>query len=221
MNIADRLTSIRLEIPESVKLVAVSKTKSVDTILEAYYSGQRIFGENKVQEMVEKQAQLPTDIEWHHIGHLQTNKVKYMASFISMIHAVDSMKLLVEINKQAEKSGRTIPCLLQIHIAEEETKFGLSEEELFSFLDDMALINLDHVKISGLMGMASLTDDESRIRQEFHALRQLFEWVSARYQEAFPLFKELSMGMSGDYRIAMEEGSTMIRVGSLIFGSRH
>ncbi len=221
MNIADRLKTIRLEIPESVKLVAVSKTKSVETILSAYREGQKVFGENKVQEMVEKHALLPPDIEWHYIGHLQTNKVKYMAPFIDMIHAVDSKKLLLEINKQAGKHKRVIPCLLQIHIAVEETKFGLSEEELISLLEDVNIKELEYVRICGLMGMASLSDDESQIRQEFQMLRQLFKQVSSRYKKSLPHFTELSMGMSGDYRIAVGEGSTMIRVGSLIFGARH
>lgn len=221
MGIVDRLEIVKQEIPESVKLVAVSKTKSVETILEAYNAGQKVFGENRVQEMVEKQAVLPGDIEWHHIGHLQTNKVKYLAPFIDLIHAVDSIKLLREINKQAARFNRTIPCLMQIHIAEEDTKFGLSEEELFFILDDISHNNLDHVSIRGLMGMATLSSDEGLIRKEFRSLKSLFDRVESRYGKALPRFRELSMGMSGDYQIAIEEGSSMIRVGSLIFGSRH
>jgi len=220
MNISDSLSSLRLEIPASVKLIAVSKTKSPDIILKAYEAGHRIFGENKVQEMVEKQAVLPKDIEWHFIGHLQTNKVKYMASFVDMIHAVDSIKLLKEINKHALKNERTISCLLQVHIAEEETKFGLSEEELFALLDSVELNELKNVKISGLMGMATYTDEKARIRKEFSYLNKLFVDIRSKNYDFLSGFHELSMGMSGDYEIAIEEGSTMVRIGSLIFGAR-
>jgi len=221
MNISDSLNRLLREIPGSVKMIAVSKTKSEDTILEAYRAGQRIFGENKVQEMVQKESSLPKDIEWHYIGHLQTNKVKYMAPFVDMIHAVDSLKLLKEINKQAQKNDRIISCLLQMHIAEEQTKFGLSEEELFALLEAPEIKELKNVRICGLMGMATYTDDELQIKKEFHCLWKIFEHVSQEYKTLLAEFSELSMGMSGDYSIAIEEGSTMIRVGSLIFGARN
>ena len=221
MNISDSLSRLLRKIPASVKMVAVSKTKSEETILEAYRAGQRIFGENKVQEMVQKESSLPKDIEWHYIGHLQTNKVKFIAPFVDMIHAVDSLKLLKEINKQAQKNDRIISCLLQMHIAEEETKFGLSGEELFALLEAPEIKELKNVRICGLMGMATYTDDELQIKKEFHGLWKIFEYVSQEYKTKLAEFSELSMGMSGDYSIAIEEGSTMIRVGSLIFGARN
>ncbi|CAN5123473.1 YggS family pyridoxal phosphate-dependent enzyme [soil metagenome] len=202
------------------KLIAVSKTKSVDDILEAYHAGIKSFGENKVQEIQEKHPLLPLDIEWHMIGHLQRNKVKYIAPFIHTIHSVDSLKLLKELNKEAEKNSRIINCLLQMHIAEEETKFGFSEEELLEVLNSDELKQLNDIKISGLMGMATYTDNESQIRKEFRYLKNLFEKIKEKVQLPNVALNELSMGMSGDYRIALEEGSTMIRVGSSIFGSR-
>jgi len=221
MDIGKNLIELRKSIPDPVKLIAVSKTKGPDIVLEAYNTGHRVFGENRVQEMVEKQSLLPGDIEWHYIGHLQTNKVKYLAPFVSMIHAVDSFKLLAEIDKQAAKNKRIIPCLLQIHIAEEDTKFGLSEGELMELMDNENTQNLEFVRISGLMAMATYTDDESQIRREFHILSQLFDRVWKEKINIYPNFKELSIGMSGDYQIAIDEGSTMVRIGSLIFGSRH
>lgn len=201
------------------RLVAVSKIKPVSDILALYEAGQRIFGENYVQELVDKASQLPQDIRWHFIGHLQSNKVKYIASFVSMIHGVDSLKLLQEINKQAAKHHRAIDCLLQIHIATEETKFGLDEQELYQLLDQAS--GLPHVRIAGLMGMASNTDDEAQIHREFAGLKALHDHVKAKYFPDTADFKELSTGMSGDYKIALEEGSTLVRIGSLLFGARN
>ena len=213
MSIAENLDKIKSEIPSTVKLVAVSKTKPVQVILEAYRAGHKIFGENKVQEMVEKYPLLPKDIEWHHIGHLQTNKVKYIAAFVSLIHAVDSLNLLQEINKQAIKNNRIIDCLLQIHIAREQTKFGLSFEEAEIILRSGEVLKLKNINIIGLMGMATNTDDPGQIRNEFHKLKTFFDKLIAYHFQ----LSTLSMGMSGDYKIAMEEGSTIIRIGSLIF----
>jgi pyridoxal phosphate enzyme (YggS family) len=199
------------------QLVVVSKTKPKEAI-EAYYeSGQRVFGENRVQELVDKQAVLPKDIEWHLIGHLQTNKVKYIASFVSMIHAVDSLRLLQEIDKRASQHERTIPCLLQFHIAEEESKYGLNLEEAQKILDDSSFETLQNIKIAGVMGMATFTDDKTQVRAEFKRLNSIFEALKQDYFATEAIFKEISMGMSGDYQIALEEGSTMIRVGSKLF----
>ncbi|MBP9076658.1 MAG: YggS family pyridoxal phosphate-dependent enzyme [Haliscomenobacter sp.] len=203
-----------------VQLVAVSKTKSPDQILELYHKGQRVFGENKVQELVSKQEALPPDIQWHLIGHLQTNKVKFIAPFVAMIQSVDSLKLLLEIDKQAAKCQRIIPCLLQFHVAEEETKFGLSFEEAEALLDSETFRGLQHVRVAGVMGMATFTDDEEQIAREFRRLRELFAALKARFFAEDPGFKEISMGMSSDYRIAVREGSTMVRIGTLLFGSR-
>lgn len=197
--------------PHNARLVAVSKIKPASDIMALYEAGQRIFGENYVQEMVDKAAQLPQDIQWHFIGHLQSNKVKYIAPFVSMIHGVDSLKLLQEINKQAIKQNRVIDCLLQIHIAQEDTKFGLDEQELEQLMEGAK--GLQNVHIAGFMGMASNTDDESQVRKEFHGLKAL--------KEKYPSFTELSIGMSGDYKIALEEGSTLVRIGSLLFGARN
>lgn len=205
--------SILTELPEALTLVAVSKTKPVQDILELYQLGQRDFGENYVQELVDKQNQLPKDIRWHFIGHLQSNKVKYIAPFIHLIHGVDSFKLLQEINKQAAKNNRVIDCLLQVHIAQEETKFGFDEQELKSLPDLSALNN---IRIIGLMGMASFSEDEQKIRNEFRHLKSIFDALSLQHSA----FSILSMGMSGDYQLAVEEGSNMIRIGSLLFGSR-
>lgn len=218
--IASVLKEIRSSIPPSVELIAVSKTKPVEAIQEAYAAGQRHFGENKVQELVDKQAQLPADINWHLIGHLQSNKVKYIAPFVHLIHAVDSLKLLQEIDKEAQKNKRIISCLLQVHIAEEEHKFGLDVEELKEILESNAFVELQHVRICGLMGMATFTDSEEQIRGEFQNLYNIFQVIKSHYFKFNPDFKEISMGMSGDYEIAIEEGSTMIRVGSKIFGGR-
>ncbi len=222
MNIAENINALRREMQGyACKLVAVSKTKSDEEIMEAYKAGQRIFGENKVQELADKYERLPKDIEWHMVGHLQTNKVKYIAPFISMIHSVDSWKLLYEINKQAGKYDRLIPCLLQVYIAEEETKYGLSREELFSLLELESLSDLDHVLIAGLMGMATFTDDEQTIRKEFRYLKSIYDTVSERYRHPRIEMTELSMGMTGDYQIAMEEGSTLVRIGTAVFGERN
>ena len=217
MNITANLQQIKASIPEHVTLVAVSKTKPNEAILEAYQTGQRIFGENKVQELTEKHESLPKDIEWHMIGHLQSNKVKYIAPFVSLIHGVDSFKLLKEINKRATQNERIINCLLQIHIAEEDTKFGFDEKEVIELIKSEAFQDLKNIKVVGLMGMATFTDDENQIRKEFKSLKKLFDKLQISNHQ----FQILSMGMSGDYQIAIEEGSTMIRVGSSIFGERN
>ncbi|WP_306013086.1 MULTISPECIES: YggS family pyridoxal phosphate-dependent enzyme [unclassified Allomuricauda] len=217
MSVKDNLTKIKSEILEGVTLVAVSKTKPNEDILEAYEAGQRIFGENKVQEMVQKWEDLPKDIEWHMIGHVQRNKVKYMAEFVSLIHGVDSPRLLKEINKQAKKHDRVIPCLLQIHIAEEDTKFGLDEKELNELVDSDEFKAMEHIKIVGLMGMATFTEDMDQVRREFAQLKSLYDHLKAKLTD----INILSMGMSGDYTVAIEEGSTMVRIGSSIFGARN
>jgi pyridoxal phosphate enzyme (YggS family) len=210
--------------PQNVTLVAVSKIKPVSDIKTLYNLGQRDFGENYVQELVEKQAQLPQDIRWHFIGHLQSNKVKYIASFVHLIHGVDSYSLLKEINKQAAKNSRTIDCLLQVHIAQEETKFGLNEQELKEILENAA--ELKHIKIRGLMGMASFSDDEAKVRNEFQTLKRLLDKQKAYIianpasDIQHPTSDILSMGMSGDYKMAIEEGSNMVRIGSMLFGAR-
>lgn len=202
------------------RVIAVSKTHGPDKIRAAYAAGQRLFGENKVQELVPKHQALPGDIEWHLIGHLQTNKVKLVVPFVEMIHSVDSQKLLNEINKQAKKVNRVVNCLLQVHIASEETKFGFSPEELRQWLATADVSELTHVAVHGLMGMASLTDNMQQVRQEFRGLRQLFEELRTTHLPANMEMKELSMGMSSDYQIALEEGSTLVRIGSAIFGQR-
>jgi len=203
------------------RLVAVSKTKPNSAIMEAYEAGQRVFGENKVQELVDKYESLPKDIEWHYIGHLQTNKVKYLAPFISLIHAIDSLKLLKEVNKRAKNSGRVIDCLFQLHIAQEDTKFGLDETELYEILESETFQSFENINMKGVMGMATYTSDEGQIRDEFRQLKKVFDAVKANYQAPNINFEEISMGMSGDYPIAIEEGSTLIRLGSLIFGARN
>lgn len=207
-------------LPENVQLVAVSKTKSVEEIMPIYAAGQRVFGENKVQEICEKYEVMPKDIDWHLIGHLQTNKVKYIAPFVAMIHAVDSLKLLVEINKQATKNERIIPCLLQFHIADEQSKFGLSIGEATELLTNDSYKSLNNIQLVGVMGMATFTDDTVQIHKEFKTLKSLFEELKATHFSTDSNFKEISMGMSGDYEIAIEEGSTIVRIGSKIFGSR-
>ncbi len=217
MSIAENLKEIRKDLPEHVELVAVSKTKSKEEIMQAYEAGQRIFGENRIQEMTEKWEALPKDISWHMIGHVQRNKVKYMAPYVSLVHGVDSLKLLREINKQGRKHKRVIPCLLQIYIAREETKFGLDEQELQTLIGSPEFGELKHVQVKGLMGMATFTDKEEVIRKEFHSLKVMFETL----REVLPGISILSMGMSGDYKVALEEGSTMVRIGSSIFGERH
>ncbi|MEP2239368.1 MAG: YggS family pyridoxal phosphate-dependent enzyme [Maribacter sp.] len=217
MSIKENLLAINETIPDTVTLVAVSKTKPMSYIQEAYDEGQRIFGENRVQEMTEKWENLPKDIEWHMIGHLQRNKVKYMAEYVSLVHGVDSPRLLTEINKQAEKHNRIISCLLQVHIAEEDTKFGFNEEELLELVDNEQFKAYKNIKIVGLMGMATFTDNLEQVRKEFSGLKSLFTKLKSNYID----FTTLSMGMSGDYKIAIEEGSTMVRIGSSIFGSRN
>jgi PLP dependent protein len=207
-------------LPAGVRLVAVSKTKSPEVILEAYRSGHKTFGENKVQELVQKQMELPHDIEWHFIGHLQTNKVKYIAPFISLIHGIDSFKILKEVNKEGRKNNRIIPCLLQFHIAREETKFGFSEEEAREMLESEAFAGLKNIMIAGVMGMATFTDDHEQVRNEFRLLKTIFDGLKSDYFSGKEEFKEVSMGMSDDYTIAVEEGSTIVRIGSKIFGSR-
>jgi pyridoxal phosphate enzyme (YggS family) len=218
--IAERIKEITSTLPTSVSLIAVSKTKPVSDLQEAYDAGQRAFGENKVQELVDKYEVLPKDIEWHLIGHLQTNKVKYIAPFVHLIHAVDSLKLLVEINKQAEKNERIIDLLLQFHIAQEETKFGLSLEEAKELIESDAFQFCQNIRVVGVMGMASFVDDEQQIHREFQMLKGIFDELRSSNFKDLSYFKEISMGMSGDYQIAIEEGSTMIRVGSSIFGGR-
>ena len=221
MSIADNINNLKKETEaRGVTLIAVSKTKPADVLMEAYNAGQRVFGENNVQEMVEKQQQLPNDIEWHLIGHLQSNKVKYIAPFISLIHSVDSLKLLQEIDKQAAKNKRAIDCLLQIYIADEETKFGLGRDEAIELLRSEGFSALKNVRIVGLMGIATNTDSEKQIKDEFYELHTFFDGIKTSFFRKEDSFKELSIGMSADYKIAMEEGSTMVRVGSLIFGQR-
>jgi pyridoxal phosphate enzyme (YggS family) len=221
MSIKENLQHIRSTLPSGVTLVAVSKTKPNEAILEAYNAGQRIFGENKVQEMVIKQSSLPADIEWHLIGHLQSNKVKYIAPFVSLIHSVDSLKLLAAINKEGEKAGRVIDCLLQFHIATEETKFGLSEQEAEELLSSEEYRSMRFARIKGVMGMATFTDDEAIIGTEFSHLKSVFERLKREYFAGSVTFTEISMGMSDDYLIAVEQGSTMVRIGSTIFGARN
>jgi PLP dependent protein len=219
MSIANNLNQIRKQLPESVTLVAVSKTKPVSDLMQAYEAGQRVFGENKIQEMTEKWEQMPKDIQWHMIGHVQSNKVKYMAPYVALIHGVDSWKLLVEINKQAAKNNRIISCLLQMHIATEETKFGLYEEELHEILHHPELEKLTNVCIQGLMGMATFTEEEAKLKSEFRYLNELFIKYKT-IQKSNLDFQTLSMGMSGDYQIAISCGSNMVRIGSSIFGFR-
>ena len=214
--ISANIEKIKEQIGQNVQLVAVSKTKPVEMLMEAYNAGQRIFGENKVQEMIAKHEQMPKDIEWHMIGHLQSNKVKYIATFVSLIHSVDSLSLLETINKEAIKNNRVINCLLKIFIADEDTKFGLDEAELNTLLNDESYKKIKNINIIGLMGMATNTDDENKIKSEFKKLKSLFDKLSIQ----FPTFTTLSMGMSNDYKLAIKEGSTMVRVGSLLFGNR-
>lgn len=218
MSIATNLNTIQSSLAENVTLVAVSKTKPIPDLMEAYDAGQRIFGENKIQEMAEKWELMPKDIQWHMIGHVQTNKVKFMAQFVSLIHGVDSLKLLQEINKQALKNSRVIDCLLQMHIAEEETKFGLDENELDVLLASNEFQQMKNIRIVGLMGMATFTDNKEQIKKEFSHLKSIFDKL--RDRETLQGFSILSMGMSGDYQIAIECGSTMVRIGSSIFGTR-
>ena len=219
MSIKENLLKIQSSLPSNVTLVAVSKTKPIADLMEAYDAGQRIFGENKIQEMSEKQEHMPKDIQWHMIGHVQTNKVKFMAEYVSLIHGVDSLKLAQEINNQAKKHNRIIDCLLQIHIAEEETKFGLNEKELNEILHYLQHDKLENIKIVGLMGMATFTDNQNQIKKEFLHLKSIFD----KHKQLKTLnlkLETLSMGMSSDYKLAIECGSTMVRIGSSIFGGR-
>lgn len=219
--IKDNLIETLKTIPENVQLVAVSKTKPNEDLMEAYNTGQRVFGENKVQELTTKHEELPKDIQWHMIGHLQRNKVKYIAPFVSMIHAVDSLRLLKEVNKQAKKNERVIHCLLQFHIAEESTKFGLDLSETKELLSSDEFKAMENISICGIMGMATFIDDEDQVRREFRELKKIYTELKESFFKGNDSFKEISMGMSGDYRIAIEEGSTMVRIGSTIFGARN
>ena len=221
MSIQSNIQSIRTHIPTHVRLVCVSKFNPNESILEAYETGERIFGESKVQELCGKYETLPKDIVWHFIGHLQTNKIRYIVPFVSLIHGVDSFKLLTEIDKQAAKTGKTVHCLLQVHIAQEETKFGFSPEELYEMFEAGAWEQLNNIQICGLMGMATYTVNKDQIRCEFNGLKTLFDQVKHQYFSDNSSFCELSMGMSDDYLIAIEEGSTLVRVGSSIFGHRN
>lgn len=221
MSIAANLSKLNKELGSyKVKLIAVSKTKSNEEIMEAYNAGQKVFGENQVQELVDKYEKLPKDIEWHLIGHLQTNKVKYIAPFVSLIHSVDSLKLLIEINKQAAKQNRVIDCLLQIYIADEDTKYGLGYDEAIELLRSEEYAEMKNIRITGVMGIATNTEAEKQVRDEFYELKVLFDGLKQSFFRKDDSFKEISMGMSADYKIAIEQGSTMIRVGSTIFGSR-
>ena len=219
--IKENLNIVRATVPSNVTLIAVSKTKPVSDLQEAYEAGQRIFGENKALEMRDKHQALPTDIQWHFIGHLQTNKIKYIAPFVTLIHAIDSLSLLEAVNKEAAKNNRVIDCLLQFHIAQEETKFGLDMEEAKSMLESESYNNLNNINICGVMGMATFTDNAAQVREEFKNLKNIFETLKENYFKENDSFKEISMGMSDDYLIAIEEGATMVRVGSKIFGARN
>lgn len=219
--IKENLNIVKASVPSNVTLIAVSKTKPVSDLQEAYDAGQRIFGENKALEMRDKHQVLPDDIQWHFIGHLQTNKIKYIAPFVTLIHAIDSLSLLEAVNKEAAKNNRVIDCLLQFHIAQEETKFGLDMEEAKSMLESESYKNLNNINICGVMGMATFTDNAAQVRDEFKNLKNIFETLKENYFKENDSFKEISMGMSDDYPIAIEEGATMVRVGSKIFGARN
>ena len=221
MGVAENLQVIKEKVPSNVTLVAVSKTKADEAILEAYQAGHRDFGENKVQDLAAKQERLPADIRWHMIGHLQSNKVKYLAPFVHLLHGVDSLKLLGVINREAEKAGRVIDCLLQIRIALEETKFGLTEEELMLLVRSDAFREMKHIRIRGLMGMATYTENSKQIREEFNHLKRIFDRLKLAQFKNQDSFDQLSCGMSGDYQLAIEEGSNLVRIGSLIFGPRN
>jgi pyridoxal phosphate enzyme (YggS family) len=218
MSIQENLLKLKNQILDNVKLIAVSKTKPIQKIIELYNTGHRIFGENRVHELTEKFPQLPADIEWHFIGHLQTNKVKYIAPFVSLIHSVDSLKLLKEIDKEAVKNNRIVNCLLEMYIASEESKFGLDISEAFTILDSPDIKVMHNIRICGIMGMASFTEDMNLVRKEFRSLKTYFNQLKEKYFYTQSFFKEISMGMSGDYKIAIEEGSTMVRIGTAIFG---
>jgi pyridoxal phosphate enzyme (YggS family) len=218
--IKENLAKINASLADGVRLIAVSKTKPVEDLREAYDAGQRLFGENKALEMRDKHAVLPEDIEWHFIGHLQTNKIKYIAAYVRMIHSIDSLYLLECVDKEAKKHDRVIDCLLQFHIATEETKFGLNMEEATALLESPEYAAMEHVRIVGVMGMATNTDNRDLVRREFRTLREYRDILSEKYFKGHDEFKEISMGMTHDYDIAMEEGSTLVRIGSAIFGAR-
>ena len=221
MSISREIERLNKELPSTVKLVAVSKFNPSDAIMEAYQAGQRIFGESRPQELLQKVQELPSDIQWHFIGHLQTNKLKMVLPYAALIHSVDSERLLMEINKYAVKNGLKVKCLLELFVAQEETKQGFSKEELLALMDSMQNEPLEGVEICGLMGMASFVDDQQQIRGEFAALKETFDQIREKYISTHPNFNELSMGMSGDYKIAVEMGSTMVRIGTTIFGARN
>ena len=221
MSISSEIERLNNELPSTVKLVAVSKFNPSEAIMEAYQAGQRIFGESRPQELLQKVQELPSDIQWHFIGHLQTNKLKMVLPYATLIHSVDSERLLKEINKYAVKNGLKVKCLLELFVAQEETKQGFSKEELLALMDSMQNEPLEGVEICGLMGMASFVDDQQQIRGEFAALKETFDQIREKYISTHPNFNELSMGMSGDYRIAVELGSTMVRIGTTIFGARN
>jgi pyridoxal phosphate enzyme (YggS family) len=221
MDIASNIRSLLSELPNNVTLVAISKTRTIEEIMEAYHAGHRIFGENKVQEIVHKYQQLPKDIEWHLVGHLQSNKVKYIGHFVHLIHSVDSLKLLREIDKQAKRHNKIINCLLEVYIAEEKSKYGLNDQKIYEFIESPDFAVCDHVRVVGLMGIATLTDNKDQIRKEFRHLAELFKKLKVSKFKDNPEFKELSMGMSSDFLLAIEAGSTMVRVGSKIFGERN
>jgi len=221
MSIAENLKSVKQDLPKHVDLVAISKTKPNEAIMEAYEAGQKVFGENRVQELTQKHEELPKNIKWHMVGHLQSNKVKYIAPFVHLIHGVDKPKLIKEIDKQAKKHDRVIDVLLQFHIAEEETKFGFNYEEAEEMLSNPKFKEYENVRVCGVMGMATFTDDEEQIRKEFKQLAQFFQQLKNNYFKNSEYFKEISMGMTNDYKIAIEEGATLVRIGSLIFGKRN
>lgn len=220
MSVAEQITRLQKELPEGVNLLAISKYQPIEAIQEAYGAGQRMFGENHIQEMAAKAAALPKDIQWHFTGHVQTNKIKYMAPFVSLVHAVDSFRLLREIDKHAAKHERCIDCLLQIHIAQEDTKYGLTVDECRQLLANEPWRELEHVRITGLMAMGSNTDDMEQVRHEFRQIKSLFDELKEKYFANEPSFSQLSEGMTDDYPIAIEEGSTIVRIGSMIFGER-
>ncbi len=221
MGIVENYNHVKAALPPSVKLIAVSKMHPVEELQVLYAAGHKVFGENKVQELCDKQVLMPADVEWHLIGHLQTNKVKYIAPFVQLIHSIDSLKLLTEVDKQAQKNNRVIDCLLQFHIASEETKFGLDMAEAVEMLRSIAYQSLQNIRITGVMGMATFTEEVNVVRSEFEHLHRIFEEIKSEFFIDKPYFKEISMGMSDDYPIAVEEGSTMVRVGTLIFGKRN
>ncbi len=220
MNIAENLRLLNHSIPVNVQLIVVSKTQSIETLTKVYEAGHKVFAENKVQELLTKAAALPSDIQWHFIGHLQTNKVRLIVPFIHMIQSIDSMKLLKEVEKEAGKIGHIIPCLLQMHIASEETKFGLDHGELIEILDSPGFRDMKHIRIDGLMGMATFTNNVAVVKQEFRTLKETFDEIKANFFSQCSDFSQLSMGMSGDYKLAIEQGSTMVRIGTAIFGER-